>query len=158
MIARLRWPIDLGEHSVNLGDGQYIGQLTADFGRVDELGRKAVDPVVDQQIGEKALDSAQNARLRRLLDPLVVQIRQKRLDMLLAHLLGIGNRKLALHVGGHLSQIAEIGLDRIVGQFFLELDVIGVSLDFVFPSNHEASGFCSQNYYFCSAMQTIRQR
>lgn len=157
-MAERQAQIDPVEHSVNLGGRQYIGQLTADFGRVDELGRKAVDPVVDQQIGEKTLDSAQNARLRRLLDPLVVQIRQKRLDMLLAHLLGIGNRKLALHVGGHLSQIAEIGLDRIVGQFFLELDVIGVSLDFVFPSNHEASGFCSQNYYFCSAMQTIRQR
>ena len=78
--------------------------------------------------------------------------------MLLAHLLGLGNRKLALHVGGHLSQISEIGLDRIVGQFFLELDVIGVSLDYVFPSKQEASGYCSQNYEFCAAMQTNRQR
>ena len=112
---------------LDLGNREYIRKLPSSFGRIDELGRKVLYAVVDQQVVVETLDSAKDSSLRRFFYALVVQVGQKSFDVALFGLLG-PDRKFMLEVFGHLFQVADVGLYRVVRQLLLQTYIVDVLL------------------------------
>lgn len=102
---------------------------------MNSVGRFSI-PVVDQQVVEKTFHPAQNPCLRRLFHAFVVQVCQKRFDVLLAHLFR-PDTEFAVHIAGHLPQIPQVGLGRIVRKFFFQFDIKGVIFQLFIPISHD---------------------
>ena len=112
--------IDRADYGVDLFHGKYIGKFSANFGGFDEFCWCCFDSVVEHQIVEKTFDAAQFTGLGSLLDTCIVEVGQKRFDLVGCYLFGLCDAESVFHIIGNTCQIMQVGLHGIFGEFFLQ--------------------------------------
>ena len=121
-----------GNDAIDLFDRKNIRKVTAEFGRIDELGRGRIDHVGQHQVIVKAADTAQRPCLRGFLPSLIVQEGQVALDHRSFDLAGRHVVEPEDEVG-ELTQIAHVGFDGILREPFFQFDINAVTTADFFP-------------------------
>ena len=121
-----------GNDAIDLFDRKNVREVTAEFGRIDELGRGRIDHVGQHQVVVKATDTAQSPRLRGFLPSLIVQKGQVALDHRSFDLAGRHVVEPEDEVG-ELTQIAHVGFDGILREPFFQFDINAVTAADFFP-------------------------
>lgn len=127
--------VDSGKYCLYLLEREHIGKFAAYFRRVDEFRWESLYTVVDKQVIKKTAHTTEHPRLCAFACSMVVKRSEERFYMFASDLLRIVDAESFTHVTAHIPQVTQIGLDGIIGEFFLQFYIISVILQLFFPTH-----------------------